>query len=268
MMGFPMSRKPPYDPQPHDEPRPYEEPPTPYPGSLLRPSVQFPLLQQTQYPSPAKPRRRIRQRSLQPQAPPMRHRPRRPPVRQPSQRTGLLERSVILTAVIIVLAIMVTLIGKQNATTNTSLYDTSSTNDTLPTATPAPARYLSSHSIEQDSLLLAKRSGAAESYLSSYYDSGSGSLAITETIGPTEIGARTILTDCFDIERAIWQGKIPNLKTVTVNIIAPVGNDVTSIIAICTLNKSTEQHFDWYTLTPGLVWEAYDYRWILPGLIQ
>ncbi len=163
---------------------------------------------------------------------------------------------------------MVALIGKQNGTTNTSLYNTSSTNDTLPTATPAPTRYLSSHSIEQDSLLLAKRSGAAESYLSSYYDSGSESLAITETIGPTEIGARTILTDCFDIEKAIWQGKIPNLKTVTVNIIAPVGNDVTSTLAICTLNKSTEQHFDWYTLTPGLVWEAYDYRWILPGLLQ
>jgi len=166
------------------------------------------------------------------------------------------------------LAIMVALIGKQNGTTNTSLFDTSSTNDTLPTATLTPARYLSSHDIEQSSLLLAKRSGAAESYLSSYYDSGSESLAITETIGPTEIGARTILTDCFDIERAIWQGKIPNLKTVTVNIIAPVGNDVTSTLAICTLNKSTEQHFDWYTLTPGLVWEAYDYRWILPGLLQ
>jgi len=179
-----------------------------------------------------------------------------------------LERSVILTAVIIVLAIMVALIGRQNATTNTSIFDTSSTNDTLPTATLTTTRSLSSHGIEQDSLLLAKRSGAAESYLSSYYDSGSKSLAITETIGPAEIGARTILVDCFDTEKAIWQGNIPNLKTVTVSIVVPVGNDVTSTLAICTLNKSTEQHFDWYTLTPGLVWEAYDYTWILPGLIQ
>jgi hypothetical protein len=166
------------------------------------------------------------------------------------------------------LAIMVALIGKQNATTNTSILDTSSTNDTLPNATPTPTRYLSSHDIEQSSLLLAQRSGASESHLSSYYDSGSGSLAITEMIAPAEIGARTILTDCFDIEKAIWQGKIPNLETVTVNIIVPVGNDVSSTLAICTLNKSTEQHFDWYTLTPGLVWEAYDYRWILPGLLQ
>lgn len=166
------------------------------------------------------------------------------------------------------LAIMVALIGKQNVTTYTSIYDTSSTNDTLPTATPTPTRYLSSHDIEQSSLLLAQRSGASESHLSSYYDSGSGSLAITETIGPTDIGARTILTDCFDIEKAIWQGKIPNLETVTVNIIVPIGDDSTGTLAICTLNKSTEQQFDWSILTPGQVWEAYDYRWILPGLLQ
>jgi hypothetical protein len=166
------------------------------------------------------------------------------------------------------LAIMAALIGKQNVTTNISILDTSSTNDTLPTAAPTPIRHLSSHGIEQSSLLLAQHSGASESHLSSYYDSGSGTLAITETIAPTEISARTILIDCFDIEKAIWQGKIPNLQTVTVNIIVPVGDDSTGTLAICTLNKSTEQQFDWYTLNPGLVWEAYDYRWILPGLIQ
>jgi hypothetical protein len=268
MIGFQMTRQPPYDPQPHDEPRPYEEPPTPYPGSLLQPGVQFPPLQQTQYPLPARPRRQIPQRSLQPQSPAKRHRPHRPPVRQQSQKAGLLERSIILAVVIIVLAIMVALIGKQNVTTYTSIFDTSPTNDILPTAAPTPTRYLSSRDIERSSLLLAQHSGAVESYLSSYYDPGSGSLTITETIAPTEIGARTVLTNCFYIEKAIWQGKIPNLKTVTVNIIVPVGNDVTSTLAICTLNKSTEQRFDWDTLNPGLVWEAYDYTWILPGLIQ
>src|SRR5271167_1680629 len=149
MMGFQMSRKPPYDPQPHDEPRPYEEPLTPYPGSLLQPGVQFPPLQQTQYPLPAKPRRRIPQRPFQPQSPSKRHRPHRPPLRQQPQRTGLLERFVILIAVIIVLAIMVALIGKQNVTTYTSIFDTSSTNDILPTATPTPTRYLSSRRSEE-----------------------------------------------------------------------------------------------------------------------
>jgi hypothetical protein len=172
---------------------------------------------------------------------------------------------------------MVALIGKQNVTTftsifdtstNTSLFNTSSANNILPVVTQTSAPYLSSRDIEQSSLLLAQHSGASESNLTSYYDPSSGSLTITETIAMSEIGARTVLTSCFYIEKSIWQGKIPNLKTVTVNIIVPVSNDVTSTLAICTLNKNTEQRFDWDTLNPGQVWEAYNYTWILPSLIQ
>ncbi len=273
-----MPHQPSFDPQPQDEPPVYEEPLTPYPGPPLQPSVEYlslvqpsPLPQQTPYPTPVAPQPQLPQRPLQPQPPPMRRRPQRPPVRQPSQRTGLSGLHVWI-AVAIVLAIIVAVLGTQNVLVNTLIHETYSTNNTFPTATPTPAPSpLSSHGIEQYSLLLAQHSGASGSHLSSYYDSRSESLAITDPIGLSEkssIGTRTVLTDCFDIEKAIWQGKIPNLETVTVTIIVPIGNSSTSPIAICTLNKNTEQQFDWDILTSGQAWEKYNYIWILPGLLQ
>jgi len=174
-------------------------------------------------------------------------------------------------ALIVMLAIIAALTSKQDLMlppANTSMYDTYSTNDTLPTVRPTPTLHISSQDIEQRSLLLAHTSGASGNYLSSYYDSGSGSIAITETIGQAQIDERTVLTNCFDIEKAVWQGKIPSLKTVTVNIIFSVDNGGTSPIAICTLNKSTEQQFAWDILTPEQAWMEYDYRWILPSMLQ
>jgi hypothetical protein len=242
-------------PQPHDEPPPLEGSEAPYPGP--------PLLQQTPYPL-AKFQRRFRQLSLQPQSSSKRHRPQCLPVRQPSQQTLSPGRHVLGVMVFIMLAIMVAVIGMQYETTYTS------TNDIPPTPTPTPIPHLlSSLEFEQHSLLFAQQSGASGSNLSSYYDSSSWSIAITETIGTTGksgISARTVLTDCFDIEKALWQHL--NIKTVTVNIIGSVSIGIINPIAICTLDESTEQHFNWNILSPGQAWEEYDYTWILPSLLQ
>jgi len=167
------------------------------------------------------------------------------------------------------LAIFATFIRMQTATTHNSINEMTPTYGILTTTVPPSASHLpTSFKVEQRSLLLARKSGASGSHFSTYYDSGSGNLAITETIVLAQIGVRTVLTDCSNIERAVWQGNIPNLETVTVNIMGPQGPDSLSPIAICTLDKNTEQQLDWDILTPGQAWEEYNYTWILPGLFE
>jgi hypothetical protein len=176
--------------------------------------------------------------------------------------------------VFIMLAVLISVIGMQHeaTNTNTSINVIPVTNDISATPTKTLRRHLlSSFDTEQLSLLFAQQSGASGSDFSSYYDSRSRSIAITETIGLTEkstISARTVLTDCFEIERALWHKEHLNLETVTVNILGPLNIGIINPIAICTLDGSTEQHFNWDILSPGQAWEEYDYTWILPVLLQ
>lgn len=143
-----------------------------------------------------------------------------------------------------------------------------------PTATPKPtATPTALQRIQDQTLQLAKDTTEFGHNLTS--KATAGAVTINETIGEAldNDGAKTeIKTDCFNIQKAIWQKGVAGVTGITVKISGPLqdqyGKQSTGLIGACSLSDLTAKQFQWDNLDWRTAWDSgdYDVVYLLPSL--
>jgi hypothetical protein len=248
-------QQPPWQPQPHTDPpsQPqWQQPPTQYPPP-------YPQQQSQYYPPPPT-------YYQPPMQPPVMFVQQPPP---PKRHNGCLIAIAVLVALFIFGSIVNAISGTQNSSTTA--------NTAQPTDTPTPTPDLKSlGGIQQYTLQLAQNSTSADSStVTSAYEPQAKTITIDETLSEQYDNSAyrgDIQHDCYSVEQAIWQGHIPHLSLVEVDISGPLvdkyGNPSTGLLGYCILKHSTEKMFQWNNLTWEQAWNDYDTAWMLPSLNQ
>src|SRR5450631_2438669 len=255
-----------FPPQPPYGQQPSGNPPQ-YPYSPQQPFGNVPPQPPTFYPPP---------QPGYPQPGQMQPPPFTPP---PSKRTRIARwarRHPIWTVIIIIIGLSVVIgpfTGNHSNDTSTTggaaptVAPTHEVATAIPKPTPTPKLQPTQtpvQRIQSQTMQLAKNSTEFGKDLTS--KDSNGAVTITETIGEAldNNGAKTeIKTDCFNIQKAIWQKKVSGVTGITVKILGPLqdqyGKQSIDLIGTCLLSDTTAGQFQWDNLDWASAWDNGDY---------
>jgi hypothetical protein len=202
----------------------------------------------------------------------------------PPKKRGWFRRHPFWTALIILLCVSAIYGVVNDATTSTKPDATTTPIATniptqppatvKPTATPKPVPTQTPvQRIQSQTSQLASDSTEFGSNISS--KDTNGAVTITETMGTAldNNGAKIqIETDCFNIQKAIWQKSVTGVTGVTVKVMTqltdPYGKQSTGLVGACSLSDINAKQFHWENLDWRTTWDNgdYDVIYLLPSL--
>ncbi|HEX6800612.1 MAG TPA: hypothetical protein VF116_23065 [Ktedonobacterales bacterium] len=145
------------------------------------------------------------------------------------------------------------------------------------TFTPNPLTPTPTTSEARINALVRQAVGTAPLQIQTVYQSTSGQIEVTLTLGGTvptsdaDVSAmqERVKTLCFEAQRAVWAGGLLSLSQVTITVVGPIMDQYaeleTQAYGAAVLKAATEQRFTWSTLSPDGAWGAYDNTYLRPA---